>query len=57
LAVAFPRYRGPLLALPVLIGLGRLVLGAHYLADVWFSVWLVAAFTCLFGQLLGRRWA
>ena len=53
LAVAFPRWRGPLLVLPGLIGIGRLVLGAHYLSDVWFSLWLVVALTFLFG-LLGR---
>ena len=51
LAVAFPKYRGPLLVLPGLIALGRLVLGAHYLSDVWFSVWLVVALTFLFGLL------
>lgn len=51
LAVAFPRYRGPLLVLPGLIALGRLVLGAHYLSDVWFSLWLVVALTFLFGLL------
>ena len=53
LAVAFPRWRVPLLVLPGLIGLGRLVLGAHYLSDVWFSLWLVVGLTFLFG-LLGR---
>jgi membrane-associated phospholipid phosphatase len=51
LAVAFPRYRVPLLLLPALIGVGRLVLGAHYLSDVWFSLWLVVALTFLFGRL------
>jgi membrane-associated phospholipid phosphatase len=51
LAVAFPRFRVPLLVLPGLIALGRLVLGAHYLSDVWFSVWLVVALTFLFGLL------
>ncbi len=51
LAVAYPRFRGPLLVLPGLIGLGRLVLGAHYLSDVWFSLWLVVALTFLFGLL------
>jgi membrane-associated phospholipid phosphatase len=45
LAVSFPRWRWPLLVLPGLIGLGRLVLGAHYLSDVWFSLWLVVALT------------
>ena len=53
LAVAFPRWRVPLLVLPGLIGMGRLVLSAHYLSDVWFSLWLVVALTFLFG-LLGR---
>ena len=51
LAVVFPRWRVPLLVLPGLIGIGRLVLGAHYLSDVWFSVWLVVGFTYLFGLL------
>lgn len=51
LAVAFPRWRVPLLVLPSLIGVGRLVLGAHYLSDVWFSLWLVVALTFLFGLL------
>ena len=51
LALAFPRFRAPLLLLPALIGLGRLVLGAHYLSDVGFSVWLVVALTFLFGLL------
>jgi membrane-associated phospholipid phosphatase len=51
LAVAFPKYRVPLLVLPTLIGLGRLVLGMHYLSDVWFSLWLVVALTFLFGLL------
>jgi membrane-associated phospholipid phosphatase len=51
LAVAFPKYRGPLLVLPGLIALGRLVLGMHYLSDVWFSLWLVVALTFLFGLL------
>ena len=51
LAVAFPKYRVPLLVLPGLVMLGRLVLGAHYLGDVWFSAWLVVALTFLFGRL------
>ena len=51
LAVAYPRWRVPLLVLPGLIGLGRLVLGMHYLSDVWFSLWLVVALTFLFGLL------
>lgn len=51
LAVVFPRWRVPLLVLPGLIAIGRLVLGAHYLSDVWFSLWLVMAFTFVFGLL------
>ena len=51
LALAFPRWRVPLLVLPGLIALGRLVLGMHYLSDVWFSLWLVVALTFLFNQL------
>ncbi|MDB5235002.1 MAG: phosphatase family protein [Hymenobacter sp.] len=57
LAVAFPRWRVPLLVLPALIGLGRLVLGMHYLSDVWFSLWLVVALTFLFGLLEKPRGA
>jgi membrane-associated phospholipid phosphatase len=57
LAVAFPKYRVPLLVLPGLIGVGRLVLGAHYLSDVWFSLWLVVALTFLFGLLERPRLA
>ena len=51
LALAFPRWRVPLLVLPGLVALGRLVLGMHYLSDVWFSLWLVVALTFLFNQL------
>jgi membrane-associated phospholipid phosphatase len=54
LAVAFPRWRWPLLAVPTLVALGRLVLGVHYMSDVWAAIWLVAAWTTLFGLL--RRW-
>jgi membrane-associated phospholipid phosphatase len=54
LAVAFPRWRWPLLVIPSLVALGRLVLGLHYLSDVWAAMWLVAAWTMLFGLL--RRW-
>ncbi|TGE16788.1 phosphatase PAP2 family protein [Hymenobacter elongatus] len=51
LALAFPRLSAPLLVVPVLIGVGRLVLEMHYLSDVLFSVWLVVLFTFLAGQL------
>lgn len=50
-AVVFPRYRLPLSILPGLICIGRLVLDQHYVSDVWFSVWLVVAFTVLFHGL------
>jgi membrane-associated phospholipid phosphatase len=54
LAVALPRWRWPLLAVPTLVALGRLVLGVHYVSDIWAAIWLVAAWTTLFGLL--RRW-
>ena len=38
LAVAFPRRRRL-----GLIALGRLVLDAHYLSDVWLSLWPMVA--------------
>ena len=47
----FPRYRLPLVILPGLICIGRLILGQHYVSDVWFAVWLVVASTELFGWL------
>ncbi|WP_345235530.1 phosphatase PAP2 family protein [Hymenobacter saemangeumensis] len=56
--VAFPRYRFPLVALPILIGIGRLIPGYHYVSDVWFSAWMVIAFTELFyglGLILKKR--
>lgn len=54
LAMAFPRWRWPLLSVPMLVAVGRLVLGVHYLSDVWAAIWLVAAWATLFGLL--RRW-
>jgi membrane-associated phospholipid phosphatase len=56
LALAFPRLRLPMLLIPVLIGLGRLVMGAHYLSDVLFSLWLVGFYIFLFGQLQRVGW-
>ena len=52
LALAFPRWRGPLLLVPVLIALGRLVLGEHYPSDVWAAIWLVVAWAALWQWLL-----
>lgn len=54
LVMAFPRWRWPLLAVPAVVAVGRLVLGVHYLSDVWAAIWLVAAWATLFGLL--RRW-
>ena len=54
LALAFPRWRLPLLVLPGLILVGRWVLGAHYVSDVWFSAWLVVAWAMLFSWLLRK---
>ncbi|RYY16163.1 MAG: phosphatase PAP2 family protein [Cytophagaceae bacterium] len=62
LAGALPRWRAPLLVVPVLIALGRLVLGAHYLSDVWAAIWLVVAWAALWAgvrRLVGlglRKW-
>lgn len=50
-AVVFPRYRLPLVLLPGLICIGRLILDEHYVSDVWFAMWLVVAFTKLFRWL------
>ena len=55
LALAFPRWRGPLLAVPVFIALGRLVLGEHFLSDVWAAIWLVVAWEALWGWVLRGR--
>ena len=54
-ARVFPRYAAPLLLLPAPVLLGRLVLGAHYLSDVWAAVWLVVALTELFWWALKLR--
>jgi len=50
-ALAFPRWRWPLLAVPALVAVGRLVLGVHYVSDVWAAIWLVAAWATLFNLL------
>ena len=54
LAVAFPRWRLPLLVVPVFIALGRLVLSAHYLSDVWAATWLAVAWAALWRWVLSR---
>ena len=46
-----PRYRWPLLVLPGLLAVGRLVLEEHFLGDVLASVVLVGGFTWLFSAL------
>jgi len=58
LALAFPRWRALLLVVPVVIALGRLVLGEHYPSDVWAAIWLVVAWAALWQWLLrlgGKR--
>lgn len=50
-AVVFPRYSLLVVLLPGLICIGRLILGEHYVSDVWFAMWLVIAFTELFRWL------
>ena len=51
LAWQFPKYRWPLLVLPVLITIGRLVLELHFLGDVLASIGLVGLLTWLFSRL------
>lgn len=47
----FPRYWVPLVVVPGIVSIGRLILGQHYVSDVWFSGWLVIAWTELFSGL------
>ncbi|GGF19510.1 phosphatase PAP2 family protein [Hymenobacter cavernae] len=47
----FPKYRWPLLALPALITVGRLVLELHFLGDALASIGLVGLLTLLFSRL------
>ncbi|WP_324671724.1 phosphatase PAP2 family protein [Hymenobacter sp. GOD-10R] len=51
LAWQFPKYRWPLLVLPMLITVGRLVLELHFLGDVLASIGLVGMLTWLFSRL------
>jgi membrane-associated phospholipid phosphatase len=51
LVVAFPRYCIPLLLVPGVVSIGRLVLEQHYVSDVWFSGWLVIAWAEFFSGL------
>jgi membrane-associated phospholipid phosphatase len=47
-AACFPKYRGPLLAVPALIGVERVVSNWHYLSDVLAGVALASLLTGLF---------
>lgn len=47
LAFVFPRYRVPLFALAVLVGLSRVVLTVHFLTDAIAGAWLAVAVTVL----------
>lgn len=55
LAMLFPRYRWPLLVLPVLTSIARVVVNDHYLGDVLASAAIAAAVTWAFGKVLLRR--
>jgi membrane-associated phospholipid phosphatase len=54
LAYLYPRYRLPLLAIPVFIAFARLDENVHFLSDVLGSIALAALITLLAAVLLGR---
>ncbi|MBC6988462.1 phosphatase PAP2 family protein [Hymenobacter sp. BT491] len=47
----YPKYRWPLLVLPLLIGAGRMVLELHFLSDVLFAWFIVGIIMLLFSRL------
>lgn len=51
----FPRYRIPLLLIPVFIALARIDASMHFASDVFASIAL-AAFVTLMAAMLCRRW-
>ncbi len=51
LSLLFPKWRAPFLAVAATIGASRVIIGAHYLADVIASIYIAFAFT-----LLWRSW-
>ena len=50
----FPRWRVPLLIIPLFIALGRIDMSFHFLSDVLASVALAALVTLVAAMLLGR---
>ncbi len=54
LAYLYPRYRVPLLVIPVFIAFARIVENVHFLSDVLGSIALAALITLLAAVLLGR---
>lgn len=52
LALGFQRVKWLILTIPILIALGRLLLYAHYLSDVLFSIGLAWFFCLIFGRFL-----
>lgn len=48
----FPKYKIPFLIVPVLIGLGRVVVGDHYLSDVLASVYIAFFFTFILAKMM-----
>ncbi|HEY2394723.1 MAG TPA: phosphatase PAP2 family protein [Rudaea sp.] len=54
LAYLYPRYRLPLLAIPVFIAFARIDENVHFLSDVLGSIALAALMTLLAAVLLGR---
>lgn len=48
----FPKYRVPLLTVPVIIGLARIIVGDHYLSDVLASVYIALFFTFILAKAM-----
>jgi membrane-associated phospholipid phosphatase len=56
MAYAFPRWRGPLLALAAVVAIARVVVGSHHPSDVWAGAMLgIAAGQWVVAR--ARRWA
>ncbi len=56
LAMLFPRWRIPLVILPVLVSASRVMVSDHYVADVVGSAAIAAFVTLGFSRLLRRRY-
>jgi len=55
LALFFPRWRLPLFTLAAIVGLSRIIVGAHYLSDVLAGAWVGVVTVFLLMMLVRRR--